>query len=249
MQISDDALVIREKRLEEKDRLLTLLTKNHGVITAYAKGATSLKGGMVSSTELLCYSHFQLFTKSERAYVDKAESNTVFFGLRKDIEKLSLASYFCQICCELIHQHDNCEYYQRLMLNCLHYLEKDKMPPQLIKCIFELRCLTIAGYMPDLVACTACGDMGSRIFFSPIGGVIFCEKCKPQLINNYMEISASALSAMRHIIYSDFEKLFAFSISQQSVDELSGICRAYTIAQVEKLLPALTFYESFVIPR
>ena len=142
MQLSTDAVVIREKKLAEHDRLLTLLTRDKGVLTAYARGAGRLRGSLLASTEFLCYSHFQLFQNRDRTSVDRAESEMVFFRVRQDLGKLSLATYFCQLCCELVPELDCDEGYLRLLLNSLFQLERDKMPPQLLKPLFELRCLS-----------------------------------------------------------------------------------------------------------
>ncbi|MEG1942876.1 MAG: DNA repair protein RecO [Angelakisella sp.] len=244
MLISTDAVVIREKRLEEQDRLLTLLTRDKGVITAYGKGASRMKGGMVSSTELLCYSHFRLFQNKERTFVDGAESETVFFGIRQDIEKLSLATYFCQLCCELVPPLETDEGYLRLMLNALHYLEKNKLPAALLKPLFELRILAMSGYMPDLVACCGCGELeDGELWFSPIMGVLYCGACRPKGDTALLPLSKSCFEAMRHIIYSDFDKLFAFRLSEKSAKELGLVCRTYLLAQVERMLPALDYYE------
>ena len=106
MQTVTDALVLRERKLDEQDRLLTLLSADRGIITAYAKGAGRMKGSMAGATELLCYSHFVLFQNRERCFADKAEANTLFFGIRGDLEKLTLATYFAQLCCELIPENE-----------------------------------------------------------------------------------------------------------------------------------------------
>lgn len=248
MQLSVDAVVIREKRLEEQDRLLTLLTRDRGVIITYAKGAARMKGGMVSCTELLCYSHFKVFENKERAFVDGAESNTVFFGIRQELTKLSLATYFCQLCCELIPPLERDEGYLRLMLNSLHFLEKDKLEPALLKPLFELRILAMSGYMPDLVACSVCGKLpGDELWFSPLTGVVYCGDCRPKVDTTLLPLSKSCFEAMRHIIYSDFGKLFAFRLSPESVAELGKVCRAYLLAQVERMLPALNYYETICL--
>lgn len=247
MQIQTDAVVLRERRLEEHDRLLTLLTRDQGVITAYAKGASRMKGSMVSCTEMLCFSHFQLFQQKERTFVDSAESNTVFFGLRQDIVKLSLATYFCQLCCELVPPLDCDEGYLRLMLNSLRLLEKDKLPPLLLKPLFELRILAMSGYMPDLVACSACGKLAGKLWFSPTAGTIFCDGCRPPNQIDLIPLSPGVFEAMRHIIYSHFDKLFGFRLSPAGGAELSRVSRAYLLAQVERVLPALNYYDTITI--
>ena len=91
MQITTYGMVLREKTIED-DRLLTILTKEYGVIFAYARGAKRLRGKLVSSTEQLCYSRFVLFKNKDRYSVDSAEADTIFFGVRQDIEKLAHAA-------------------------------------------------------------------------------------------------------------------------------------------------------------
>lgn len=247
MQITCDAVVVREKRLAEHDRLLTLLTRDKGVVTAYAKGAARNKGSMVSSTELLCYSRFGLFQRGERVFVDSAEGNTIFWGLRQDLTKLSLATYFCQLCCELVPPLDCDEGYMRLMLNALHYLEKDKLSTRLLKPLFELRILAMSGYMPDLVACCSCGEVTQDgMCFSTVDGVVFCRHCHSTNLSGLLPVSVGVFEAMRHIIYSDFDKLFSFRLSDEGGRELGRICRTYLLAQVERVLPALNYYETII---
>ena len=250
MQLSTDAVVIREKKLAEHDRLLTLLTRDKGVITAYARGAGKLRGSLLASTEFLCYSHFQLFQNRDRTSVDRAESEAVFFGVRQDLEKLSLATYFCQLCCELVPELDCDEGYLRLLLNSLFQLERDKMPSRLLKPLFELRCLSMSGYMPDLVACCHCGNPPEGgVLFSPQLGVICCPGCRTQDIPDPIPLSPGVFQAMRHIIYSDFDRLFRFRLSDQGTAELGRVCESYLLAQVERMLPALHFYQPVCPPQ
>ncbi|MEI3515263.1 MAG: DNA repair protein RecO [Angelakisella sp.] len=127
MQTATDALVLRERKLDEQDRLLTLLSAEQGIITAYAKGAGRMKGSMAGATELLCYSHFVLFQNRDRCFADRAEANTLFFGIRGNLEKLTLATYFAQLCCELIPENEPAAEELRLMLNTLYYLEQGNL--------------------------------------------------------------------------------------------------------------------------
>jgi DNA repair protein RecO (recombination protein O) len=66
--------------------------------------------------------------------------------VRQDIEKLSLAAYLCELLAQLATQNENANDFLRLMLNSLYLLEKDKRTVDFIKPLFELRCLSIAGY-------------------------------------------------------------------------------------------------------
>ena len=45
----------------------------------------------------------------------------------------------------------------RLLLNCLYMISERHYPCAQLKAIYELRALTLAGYMPDVLACAGCG--------------------------------------------------------------------------------------------
>lgn len=249
MQTVTDALVLRERKLDEQDRLLTLLSAEQGIITAYAKGAGRMKGSMAGATELLCYSHFVLFRNRERCFADRAEANTLFFGIRGNLEKLTLATYFAQLCCELIPENEPAAEELRLMLNTLYYLEQDKLPPLQLKAILELRLLTLTGYMPDLIACRECGGLpeDGAVLFDPMGGSVCCPACAPQGAVGPIPLPPGVFAAMRHIIYCDFEKLFGFKLGEENLPLLADAVERYLLCQVERILPALNFYKTICI--
>ena len=249
MQTATDALVLRERKLDEQDRLLTLLSAEQGIITAYAKGAGRMKGSMAGATELLCYSHFVLFQNRERCFADRVEANTLFFGIRGNLEKLTLATYFAQLCCELIPENEPAAEELRLMLNTLYYLEQGKLPPLQLKAILELRLLTLTGYMPDLIACRECGGLpeDGAVLFDPMGGSVCCPACAPQGAVGLIPLPPGVFAAMRHIIYCDFEKLFGFKLGEENLPLLADVVERYLLCQVERILPALNFYKTICI--
>ena len=205
-----------------------------------------MKGSMAGATELLCYSHFVLFQNRERCFADKAEANTLFFGIRGDLEKLTLATYFAQLCCELIPENEPAVEELRLMLNTLYCLERDKLPPLQLKAILELRLLTLTGYMPDLIACRACSGLPEDgvVLFDPSGGSICCPGCAPSGAVGLLPLPPGVFAAMRHIIYCDFEKLFQFQLGEENLPVLAHAVEQYLLCQVERILPALNFYKT-----
>ena len=172
MQISTDAIVLKEHLVDQERRVVSLLTRNRGVIQGYIRGAKRLRRAVVSSTQLFCYSHFVLFKNKNRYSVDSADINTLFFEITQDIETFTLAAYLSQLMMELAPVEEDTENYLRLMLNSLHLLKEKKRTVHFIKPVFELRLLSMAGYMPDLVACDCCAayegeTMYSSLFWEP----------------------------------------------------------------------------------
>ena len=76
MHITTDGIVLRERAIDEFDCVLTLLTRERGIISAYARGAKKPRGTLRVPAELLSYSCFVLFSNRERYSVDKADLDT-----------------------------------------------------------------------------------------------------------------------------------------------------------------------------
>lgn len=245
MQVKTQGLIIREQTIGESDRLVTILTGDEGVVRAFARRAKNLKDSKNSATGLLCYSKLNLYKGKERYIVNDAFPIEVFFGLREDIVRLSLAQYFCSLAFEVVPEAVEANEYLRLILNALHFLADGKKTPQLLKPIVELRLLSIAGYMPDLVCCAHCGTYeADRMYFKINRGEIYCADC---FLNNgdpVVTLSRGALHAMRHIIYSDFERVFAFDLKGVALQELTAAAEAYTLHILQKRPKTLDFYNS-----
>lgn len=245
MHLTLEGIVLRQYRADE-DRILHILTAQHGVITAFANGANKMRSALAASTELLCYSTFVLFSSRGRYVVDKADSARIFFGIRSDIVKLALASYLAQLADEVCPHGVEAQGQLRLLLNTLHCIEADKYPPAQLKALFELRLLTLSGFMPDLVACRSCGSYEHVLMhFYPQSGDLLCESCREAgepAGDSALPVGRGVLAAMRHIIYAQPEKLFSFSLSEEGLATLGRVAEAYLHCQVEKTFSALEFY-------
>ena len=87
-----NALVLRETRYKEADRILTLLTDKEGKITVKARGALRKSSKTAAATQQLTYSEMTLFGNRGRWTVNEASVKEAFSGLRMDMEALSLGS-------------------------------------------------------------------------------------------------------------------------------------------------------------
>ncbi len=243
MQVTTKGIVIRSKT-SGSDRLLTILTPDYGVLDAVARSAGTPRGKLTGATELFCYSRLVLFRYKGNTTVDSAETEESFFDLRKDLEGMALGSYFLLLAQELAPREQPAEAELRLLLNCLYMVMKRSKPLEQIKAIFELRLLTLGGFMPDLTGCRVCGAYEDKeLLFSVEEGALFCADCvgRGKVAS---QIPTGVLAAMRHIIYSDFEKLFSFSLPPESLKILAGFSERYLLTQMQRSYTTLDFYRS-----
>lgn len=245
MNVKTQGLIIREQPVGESDRLVTALTRDEGVVRAFARRAKNYKDSKNAATGLLCFSRLDLYKGRETYIISAAYPIESFFGLRRDIGALSLAQYFCQLSAELIPEGVPAGESLRLVLNALHFLSGGQKSPRLLKPLVELRMISLAGYMPDLIGCGSCGTYESpRMYFLAERGQILCEECWRPEYGRGQALGPGALMGMRHIVYSPIEKLFSFSLSAGALGELERAAEAYVLATVQKELTSLSFYKS-----
>ena len=244
MKLSTDGLIIKENNYGDSDRILTILTRDKGVIRAFAHGVRRLKNRNATATTLLCYSKFVLFKSKDTYQVDEATAVELFFSLRADIEALAVAQYFCELCLQFAPVEAEAESYLRLVLNSLYFLSTKKRSPEFLKCVTEFRMLSISGYMPNLVACNHCAVYEADVmYFDPLEGMLYCADCKPA-DKRLMPLSRAVLAAMRHIVYSELNKLYQFELPPETLLALSQVTEAYLLTQSERKFSTLDFYHS-----
>lgn len=243
-RFTTDALVIKETDIGEHDRLVTLMTRDRGVIRAFAAGAKNIKSRKRSATGLLSYSAFSVSKKGDTYRIYEAVPHTVFFGVGSDVVSLALSQYFCELC--LVMGPDDSkdsEEFLRLILNSLHFISTDKKPIELIKAITELRIAAISGYMPNLIACNGCGKFEDDVmFFRYKDGHLLCKECDTGDVCAI--IDKTMLDAMRHIVFSKFNSLYSFEIPIESAKKLSSVTERYIRVQTEHNFSTLEFFNS-----
>ena len=249
MQFNTEGLVLNEMTVGETDRLVTVLTKKEGVLRAFAKQANRTSSGKLAATRLFCYSRLSVYKGRDKYIIDDAKPIEVFFELRKNLEGLTLAQYFCELSISMAPREAPAGDFLRLLLNTLHFLCKGTRPLLLLKSVVELRLLSLTGYMPNLVGCEECGCYeAEEMLFYPRHGMLLCGDCARgvQKDGGGIPLSQGVLTAMRHIVYVDFEKLFSFSLPEDGLKQLAKASERYLLATLGRGFQTLDFFHQML---
>lgn len=245
MFLKTDGLVVRQVNYKDNDQILTVLTKEHGLMTLKARGVRSRSSRLKGACQLLAYSEFTVFENRGFHTIDEANAIQMFPELRADIELLSLASYFAQVA-EVLSQEDmpNPELLS-LTLNALYALCRRLCTPELVKAAFELRAACLGGYTPELSGCAVCGDPEPDRF-DVRGGILCCASCSAGE-GLRLPVSPGSLAAMRYLVSCDAKRLFAFRLEGRAVKELCDLAETYLQTQLERGFYTLDFYKSLLM--
>lgn len=244
MQIATTGLVLRQVKVGEADQILTLLTPDLGVVSASAKGSLRLKNRLFSASGLFCYSEFSLTSGRSHYFVESAQVKKVFHGISESVEGMSLATYMAEIVLSLSPAPPEADAQLRLLLNSLYMIGQKKMPLRQLKTIYELRAMSMAGYQPNLLACSECGRYdGGEFYFDPIEGNLLCAECADKA-RHIPNLDTGALYALRHICLAEDRKLFSFTLAPASLKNLSRVSEQYVLAHLEHGLKSLDFLKT-----
>lgn len=240
-----EGIVLKERPVGEQDKFVDILTKEKGILEISIKGARKINGKSGSSTQLFAYSKFCCDKRVDRLYLNSAEPIHIFYDLRNSLTSLSLASYFSEVLRYCISERADSGNVLRLTLNTLHCLEKGIRSEQLLKSIFELRLMSEIGYMPDVLACHECGVFEPpELYFSVEDGGFFCSDCFDDDGTRWTKMKLPELSAIRHIVFADFDRLYNFRLSDRAGDKLASFTEDYLLTHLEKNFKTLDFYRS-----
>ena len=239
------ALVLREVKYKEADKILTVLTEDEGKMTVKARGALRKSCKYGAAAQALCFSEMTLFGNAGKWSINEAETIEQFLPLRSDIELLALGSYFAEAL-EAVTDEDspNPELLQ-LGLNSLFALSRGMFSPEHIKAVFELKLMCLSGFEPQLSACPVCGrEDGEDAVFSLTGGSLHCRTCPPGTPGVSLPLSREALDAMRYIVAAEPKKIFSFDIPAAAEKQLGDVCEAYVLTQLERGFGALDYWKT-----
>ena len=155
-KIVTKGLVLRETQTKEADKILTVLTAEHGKLAVVARGARRKNSKIAAASELLAFSELVLYEQRGWMMLDEASTLSLWDNVRRDVELLSLASYFAEMT-EAVTGEEPAEESLSLLLNALYALDTLHKPPELVKAAFELKLLSLSGYEPLVADCAVCG--------------------------------------------------------------------------------------------
>ena len=241
MQINTMGLVLRAVRVGEADQILTVLTPGNGVLSASARGSLRLKNKLFSACGLFCYSEFAITLGRKTNFIDSAAVSKVFHGLSKTVEGTALAAYLSELTITLAPEPPESADCLRLLLNTLYMTAEQKRPLRQLKAIYEMRTMTQAGYLPQLLCCRECGKYeGGEFYLDPQEGTLLCADCAAKE-HRAPNLDPGALYALRHICLAEDAKLFNFTLTDQSQRRLGRVCEQYVAAHLDYQPKSLEF--------
>ena len=236
----DEAVVLRTQKLGEADRIVTMLSREHGRIRGVAKGVRRTMSKFGARLEPGSHVDVQLHVGKTFDTVTQVEA-IMNYGdlLTEDYQRWTIASAILETAERFTAQEYEPALQEYLLLvGGLKALTENIHDPSLILDAFLLRSLAIGGYAPSMTLCSRCEQPGPHRYFSLVGGGSVCAECRPSACATP---APETLSLMAALLSGDWAT--ADASENRNRREANGLIAAYLQWHLERGLRSLPLVE------
>ena len=242
-----EGLVIKQADFSETSRVVTYYTREHGKISAIAKGARRLKGPFEAAIDLLAVSRIVFIRKSSSSLDILTEAQLIsrFRPSGRSLGSLYGGYYVAELLLGLTEEYDpHPILYDEAVrvLACLSESTDEKLP--VLR--FELVTLREIGQLPALDACLVCNEpvepAGSYAIWVSQGGLI-CRQCQKQQYSGN-RVQAGTIAIFRRLAEDTELAWKNIKFSPQQFKELRNIATSAVCHAMEKRPKMLRYLQS-----
>jgi DNA repair protein RecO (recombination protein O) len=236
-----DAVILRRQDFGEADRLLLILTPEHGKFRAIAKGSRKPIARKTGHVELFALVDMLIARGRELHVISQAETKEPFLPLREDLVRAVYANHLVELLDRFTAEQDASRAEFDLLVSALGWLCTDA-DPRLAARYYELRLLTLAGFAPSLhQCCIGQEDLEPHDqFFSPADGGVICTDHHAGM-DRGLPISLMALKVLRYMQTRPWDAIKVLNISAPLHLEIERLTLAYLTYLLEQRLQSVDF--------
>lgn len=145
-------MVLMSAPFGEYDRRVTLLTKECGKITAFARGARRPTSPLLAATGVFNFGTFGLYEGRSAYTLASADIRNYFTRLKSDLNGSCYGSYFMEFAGYYGRENLDASQMINLLYVSLRALENPLIPDSLVRAVFEIRLMVINGEFPQELA-------------------------------------------------------------------------------------------------
>ena len=230
MYTDTEGIIIRQTKTAYGRRMIVLLTKKYGKISA---GTSISEKGKTKSTLALqpfTYGRYELYKGRDSYSIGGAETIESFFSIGEDIDKFAAAAAALELSDRLIEEDQPVPHFFSLLYDFLEMLEERKSGFGTLLAAFRIKALDLSGCGIEASACVKCGKKEGLKYFSVPDGGLLCDDCtgSQSLLNPLIfEVSDDIINIIRFVKVHPLRSLEKLSMPAASGARLTKILKAY----------------------
>lgn len=243
--ITVQGVVISAMPVGDYDKRIVLLTRERGKIAAFAKGARRQNSPFMAAANPFVFGNFTLFEGRSSYNLNQVSVTHHFVELAGEQPGIYYGYYFLELADYFGHEGTD----EREMMNLLYVTVKallnKNISNRLVRCVYELRAMTVQGLMPELLNCAVCGRELSEkeeLFFSQEAHGVIGKECLGK-VSDARRLSPAARYAMIYMVSAPMGKLYTFAVKEEVLRELEHHIQRYVDQNTDKKFKSLEILE------
>lgn len=243
------ALVLRRIPLGEKDKIVTLFSREFGKLRAVAKGARKPTSKLAGASEPLLLLRASLAEGASLDVLSEAEVRESFSLIKANYGLFLRASYACELLEKVMEERDPHPESFDLLLSTLYILQRAVQPDTALHA-YELQLLAQIGYEPQLHACVRCECLFAKdnppVGYSAARGGALCIPCTEFLGSEAAPCEATTVLVLEQLMgLTDAHTLANLQLPESTVGEISRLLRSHLRYRVEREIKAIGMLDAF----
>lgn len=171
----DRGVVLRTYKLGEADRIVVLMTEQHGKVRAVAKGIRKTKSKIGARLEPLAHVELLLYKGKDLDIVNQVETIDSSAFLHDDLDRMAQAMAVLEAVDLAAPDRERSPELYTMLVGALRSLASQPSPMLLAG--FYLKLLVLEGVGPSVIACVGCGSATDLVSFDVQVGGVQCQQC------------------------------------------------------------------------
>jgi len=232
IEVRSHGIVLQARDFREADKIVTILTRTGGKVTAVARGVRKQKSRFKALVIPLTLGFFLLHRGRNMDTLIQGEIIKPYFGLCDDLKFLAYAQYFCELCEAALPDREPAPEVFDLLITAFEKMGDDVNAARVARC-FELNLLDALGYRPYLECCLNCRQKSGPFRFDTAQGGLFCQNCAPE--NVALPVSGAAVAVMRRFLTDGFQRLKICVVPEYLSKEIERVNLTMLLAATGRL--------------
>jgi len=237
----EQGVVLRQHKLGEADKIITLMTQGSGKIRGVAKGIRRTKSRFGARLEPFTHVSVMLYRGSGALdTITQAEIVNQHRHVREDLGLFAAGETMLEAVDKVAEEHERNVKLFVLLLQGLRTLDAEPADGVAVSESFLLKLLSVSGFHPSLTACAVCGATQPALFSSGQGGAV-CTRCaEPEA----EPVSSAALDALALLASSGLEDSGALVFDDRPRREARNLLYAFTEFYIERRMKSVPLARS-----
>jgi len=236
-------IVIKQTKIGEADKVVTLYTLEFGKLKAVAKGACRPGSKLGGNVEPPNYCLVMLAKGRNLDIITQSQTMDGFLKVKGDLWCISCSSYILELVDAFTTEGSPNQPLFELLLDALKNLSLSNGDETVLR-YFELHLLQHLGYRPQLRRCVVCNSplKPGVNFFSPGQGGALCSGCNHGEFTSH-PISIDALKVLRLWQDCDYHTVSRVKMSSKLSSELRLLMQEYITYLLQREVKSMAWLE------